>query len=180
MSRIGKQPIKIEEGVSVEVKSDIVFVKSPKGGLNFKLPPGIKAKVKNSDLIVEMLNKTKKTPGFWGLTRSILFNMVKGVKEGFSKKLIIEGVGFKAALEGEKRLKLDMGFSHPVFIAIPEDLEVQVAKNEITISGIDKQKVGELAAKIRKVRPPEPYKGKGIRYSDEVVRRKEGKKAGAV
>lgn len=176
MSRIGKKPIIIPEGVEVKIDGQKVTVKGPKGGLTFEVSPQILVELVNGSVKVSQKREDKNTRALWGLTRSLIFNMVKGVSEGYEKKLELEGIGFKANVEG-KKLTLNVGFTHPVVIEAPEGINFSVEKNVITVSGIDKQLVGETAARIRKVRPPEPYKGKGIRYQGEVIRRKEGKKA---
>ncbi len=189
MSRIGKKPILIPKDVEIKIEDGKVKVKGNKGELYLKVRPEINIEVKEGKLYVFpfCLNSKKQTKGirdlkkvksFWGLTRSLIFNMVKGVTEGFEKKLKIEGVGYRASIEGED-LVLEVGFTHPVKIKIPSDIKVSMEKDVINISGIDKAKVSQFAAKIRAVRPPEPYKGKGIRYLDEIVRRKEKKKAEA-
>lgn len=175
MSRIGKKPILISEGVQVEIGQGSVKITGPKGELQRKISPEIKAEVKDGKILLAPLQETKKGRALWGLTRSLLFNMVKGVKEGYEKKLQIEGVGFRAAIEAED-LVLQLGFSHPVRIKAPGQIKFSVEKNIITISGIDKELVGETAARIRRLRKPEPYKGKGIRYFGEWVRKKAGKK----
>jgi len=180
MSRIGKKPILIPENVEVKIENHQVLIKGPKGEISQEISPEISVEKKEDKIIiVSPKRKTKKTPALWGLTRALLQNHVIGVTQGFEKQLEIRGIGYKASLEGEKTLKLEVGFSHPVKLEIPADLNVSIEKNIIKVSGIDKQKVGEFAAKIRKVRPPEPYKGKGIRYVGEKVRKKEGKKAAA-
>jgi len=176
MSRVGKNPILIPENVEVKIEGQRVIIKGPKGELSREIRPEIKVEVKGNQILVLPQKETKQTKAFWGLTRTLLANMVKGVTEGYEKKLEIEGLGFKALIEGEN-LKLLVGFSHPVEIKVPQDIKFLVEKNVITVSGIDKEKVGILAATIRKVKPPEPYKGKGIRYQGEIVRRKAGKKA---
>ncbi len=176
MSRIGKKPIEIPDKVEIEVKDNLIKVKGPKGELEREVRPEIKVEEKDGSIIVSPLGESKKIRAFWGLTRALIANMVKGVTEGFEKKLEIEGVGYKAKLEGDN-LILNMGYSHPVSIKKPEGIEFSVEKNLITVSGIDKEEVGQIAAKIRAVRKPEPYKGKGIRYKGEQVRRKVGKKA---
>lgn len=175
MSRIGKKPIEIPKGVEVKIEDNVVIVKGPKGELQKKIRPEIKVEVKENEILVSPEKETKKTNAFWGLTRTLIFNMIKGVTEGYEKKLEIQGVGYKTNLEGED-LVLQVGFSHPVKIDKVEGIKFEVEKNIITISGIDKELVGQIAAKIRKVRKPEPYKGKGIRYLGEEVRRKPGKK----
>ena len=179
MSRIGKQPIIIPKDVQIEIRGQKVAIKGPKGEISQEISPEISVEKKEDKIIVTPKRKTKKTPALWGLTRALLQNHVIGVTQGFEKQLEIRGIGYKASLEGEKTLKLKVGFSHPINLEIPAGLNVSIEKNIIKVSGIDKQKVGEFAAKIRRVRPPEPYKGKGIRYVGEKVRKKEGKKATA-
>ena len=176
MSRIGKKPIEIPQGVEVKTDNQEVVIKGPKGELSRKIRPEIKVAVKEGKVIVSPQKEIKETKAFWGLTRTLLANMIQGVTEGFEKKLEIIGVGYRANLEGED-LVLQVGFSHLVKMKKPEGITFSVEKNVIGVSGIDKQLVGETAAKIRRVRPPDPYKGKGIRYLGEVVRKKEGKKA---
>ncbi len=175
MSRVGKKPILIPENVEIKIERQKIIVKGPKGELQKEIRPEIKLEVEKDKILVIPQKKTKGTKAFWGLTRALVFNMVKGVTEGYEKKLQLEGVGYKANLEGEE-LVLQVGFSHPVKIEKPEGINFLVEKNIITVSGINKELVGQIAAKIRKVRPPEPYKGKGIRYVGEEVRRKAGKK----
>ena len=187
MSRIGKQPVKISQGTEIKIEGDAIKVKGSKGELSFDLPSGIKAEMKKDNILISPKNKeteqselsgkkTKETNALWGLTRALIFNMVKGVTEGFEKKLEIQGVGYKASIQGNK-LVMHLGFSHPIELETPEGVELKVEKNIIIVSGIDKQKVGQTAAKIRDFKKPEPYKGKGIRYEGEKVRRKAGKKA---
>jgi large subunit ribosomal protein L6 len=175
MSRIGKKPIEIPKGVEVKVEGDLVKIKGPKGELSQKIRPEIKIEIKEGKIFVFPKIETKKTKAFWGLTRTLLANKVKGVVEGYEKKLQIEGLGYKAEMEGEN-LVLMVGFSHPVKVEAPKGIKFSVDKNIITVSGIDKELVGQTAAKIRKIRPPEPYKGKGIRYLGEVIKLKPGKK----
>lgn len=175
MSRIGKKPIQIPDNVEIKIDGNKISVRGPKGELQREVRPEIKIEVKDREILVTPQKETKKTKAFWGLTRVLLFNMVKGVTKGYEKKLQIEGLGYRATLEGED-LVLQVGFSHPVKIKKPEGLNFSIEKNIITVSGIDKELVGQIAAKIRKVRKPEPYKGKGIRYLGEEVRRKAGKK----
>lgn len=177
MSRIGKKPIIIPEKVEVEKKDNEVTIKGPKGEISQVFPREISFKKEDNKILVFPKKKTKKSAALWGLMRALLQNNITGVTEGFEKKLELKGIGYRVSLEKEKLLKLEVGFSHSVEVEIPFQLDVSVEKNIITISGIDKQKVGEFAAKIRKIRPPEPYKGKGIRYFGEKIRRKEGKKA---
>jgi len=177
MSRIGKKPIEIPDGVEIEIEKRLVKMKGPKGEISKEIPLDIGIEIKDKEILLNPKRKTKKSGALWGLTRSLLYNDVKGVTEGFEKELELIGIGYRASVEKEKLLVLEVGFSHKVEIEAPEGIDISVKKNIITVSGIDKQKVGEIAAKIRKVRPPEPYKGKGIRYVGEKVRRKEGKKA---
>jgi large subunit ribosomal protein L6 len=182
MSRIGKKPISIPEKIEIKIDGRIVFVKGPKGELSKEFRPEIEIKEENGQIFVSPkkgLESVKKIRAFWGLTRKLIANMVEGVTNGFEKRLQIEGIGYKAEVSG-KELVLSVGFSHQVKLEIPEGLEASVEKNVIIISGIDKEKVGQFAAVIRKVRPAEPYKGKGIKYFGEIIRRKVGKKAAAV
>jgi len=179
MSRVGKKPIIIPEGVEVEIEGQKIIVKGPKGELQRKVRPEIKIEQKNNQILVIPQETTKKTGAFWGLERTLIFNMIEGVTNGYEKKLQLEGVGYKANLE-EENLVLKVGFSHPVLIKKTDGVKFLVEKNIITVLGINKELIGQVAAKIRKIRPPEPYKGKGIRYFGEKVRRKAGKKvAGA-
>lgn len=181
MSRIGKKIIDLPEKVSVESKDGFIVVKGPKGELSFKLPRGLKIANETGRLSVKEDNGGGFTDGknaSWGTARSIIYNMVKGVVDGYEKKMEIEGVGFKAQLQGDK-LVLNLGFSHPVEVRAPLGVSFKVEKNAIFVSGADKFLVGSVAAGIRKLKKPEPYKGKGIRYAGEVIRRKAGKKATA-
>jgi len=180
MSRIGKKPIQILEGVEVKIENQRIFIKGPKGELIQEIPSKIKIETKDNQIFVQpfsekILISNKQVRALWGLIRALLANMVEGVKNGFEKKLEIQGIGFKAMVEGEIII-LNVGFSHPVKIKIPQELKVSVEKNIISISGINKQLVGQFSAVIRKIKPPEPYKGKGIRYLGEQVKRKAGKK----
>lgn len=176
MSRIGKKPILIPEGVEVSIDNNEVIVKGPKGEFKRTIRPEIKVEKENNKIIVRPFKESKRINAFWGLSRTVIFNMIEGVTKGYEKKLEIQGVGYKANLEGED-LILQVGFSHLVKIDKVEGIKFEVEKNIITVSGIDKELVGQIAAKIRKVKKPEPYKGKGIRYLGEEVRRKSGKKA---
>ena len=176
MSRIGKKLIQIPEGVKIKIEGSMVTIKGPKGELSQEIRPEIKVIIEDKKIIVKSQKQTKKTKAFWGLTRALLANMVKGVVEGYEKKLEIKGIGYRASITGED-LVLQIGFSQPVEIKKPEGIDFSVEKDIITIKGIDKCLVGEIAAEIRKVRPPEPYKGKGIRYFGEQVKKKVGKKA---
>lgn len=175
MSRIGKKPILIPAGADVKIEGRDVVVKGPKGELQMQIPFDIKAEIKDSQILVSVLKDTKSARALWGTIRMLISNMVEGVLKGYEKKLQLEGVGYKANMEGEN-LALQLGFSHPVKFLKEKDINISVEKNIITISGPSKEKVGQLAAKIRAVKPPEPYKGKGIRYVGEYVRRKAGKK----
>lgn len=175
MSRIGKMPIAIPQGVDVEIDANAVKVKGPKGTLHRDMHKEMIIKHEDAQIIVERPSDSKSHRGLHGLTRTLISNMVEGVTKGFEKKLALEGVGYRAALSGTK-LVLTVGYSHPVEFEPPEGISFEVpAPNRISIKGFDKELVGQVAANIRKVREPEPYKGKGIRYEDEVVRRKEGK-----
>ncbi|MEC7839666.1 MAG: 50S ribosomal protein L6 [Chlamydiota bacterium] len=177
MSRIGKQPISLPKGVEVTFKDGIVTVKGPKGVLTQKVHINLEIKVEENEVIVSVDEKLPKGSAFHGLYRSLINNMVVGVSNGFEKKLEMIGVGYRAAVKG-KDLDLQVGFSHPTLLAIPEGIDVKVEKNtHISITGTDKQVVGQFAADIRALRPPEPYQGKGIRYVGEYVRRKAGKSA---
>ena len=169
MSRIGKKPIEIPEKVEVKIEGDFVIVKGPKGELKKQIPAQVK--IDKNQILVSSNNSA-----LWGLSRTLIANMIEGVISGFEKKLEIHGTGYKSEIKNNK-LIMQLGFSHPVEIEIPENLEVKAEKNIISISGIDKQFVGEFTAKIRDKKKPEPYKGKGIRYIDEVVKIKPGKKA---
>ncbi len=176
MSRIGKQPIRIPDGVEIATEENKIKVKGPRGELFFGMDSRFEAVVEDKVLVVSPKRKTGDWKAQWGLTRALLANIVEGVTAGFTKKLEIQGVGYRARLEG-KDLVLDLGFSHSIHYAAPPGIEFSIEKNVITVSGIDKQSVGQVAAEIRAKRKPEPYKGKGIRYEGEVVRRKAGKKA---
>jgi len=177
MSKIGKKPIIISQGVSIEIKGNDVTAKGPLGQINQALPEELLLEQKENQLLLSVKKENKKAAALWGLHRALLQNIIIGVSEGFEKKLEIIGVGYKANVEGDKIVNLSLGFSHPVKMEIPQGLKVIVEKNIITISGISKQEVGQFAAEIREKRKPEPYKGKGVRYVGEKVRRKEGKKA---
>jgi len=176
MSRVGKKPIEIPEGVDLKIEGQTVIVKGPKGELKKEFPSVLKIEIEDKKIFVKTQSELKEMKALWGTSRAILANMVKGVKEGFEKKLEIEGLGYRANLEGNN-LVLFLGFSHPVKFACPEGIKFLVEKNIITVSGIDKELVGKVAAEIRKIKPPEPYKGKGIKYLGEIIRRKMGKKA---
>ena len=185
VSRVGKKPILIPENVEVKIEGDRVFIKGPKGELFFEMKPEIKIEIKEGKIFVfpeksasQAKRKAKPIRALWGTARALLSNMIKGATEGYKKELEIQGLGFKAQIEdNDNDLVLYVGFTHPVKIKAPEGIHFSVSKNIVSVSGIDKEKVSQISAKIRKVRPPEPYKGKGIRYLGEVVRKKEGKKA---
>ena len=175
MSRIGRMPIAVPAGVTVEIaENNKVTVKGPKGELERVLPSEMEIKQEDGQILVTRPNDLKKMKSLHGLTRTLINNMVVGVTEGYTKQLEVNGVGYKAAKSGNK-LTLNLGYSHPVIMEDPEGLESVVEGNKITIKGIDKEKVGQYAAEIRDKRRPEPYKGKGIKYADETIRRKVGK-----
>jgi len=177
MSRIGKQPITILEGVTVEVQHRQVKILGPKGEMTLSLRPEISIVVDGGKILVNRKSESRMARAMHGTTRANLANAVSGVTDGHEKHLILDGLGYKARVEGQ-RVILDVGFSHPVEHTVPAGIEVQlVGKNELTISGVKKDLVGRVAASIRSTRPPEPYNGKGVRYKDEVVRRKAGKAA---
>ncbi|MBE9008807.1 50S ribosomal protein L6 [Pseudanabaenaceae cyanobacterium LEGE 13415] len=178
MSRIGKRPITIPAKVTVTVNGQEVVVKGPKGELSRVLPSGVTVETQDSTVNVNRVNDSRMARERHGLCRTLVANMVEGVSNGFSRRLEIQGVGYRAAVQG-KNLNLSMGYSHPVLIEPPDGVQFQVENNtNVIVTGIDKEIVGNTAAKIRSVRPPEPYKGKGIRYQGEVVRRKVGKTGG--
>lgn len=176
MSKIGKQPIQIPPGVEVKINGNLIVIRGPKGELQREVAGEIKVELKDNQLFLSVAKETKKSPALWGLFRMLLYNMVQGVKNGFEKKLEIEGIGYKAILQG-KDLILNLGYSHPVEFKAASGIEFKVEKNVITVSGVDKELVGQTAAEIRALAKPEPYKGKGIRYQEEIVKLKEGKKA---
>ena len=179
MSRIGKKEITLPKGVEVKRDGNAVTIKGPKGSLTTPLITGIGVEIENNVLKFTRSDEEKKSRAFHGLMRALVANNVKGVSEGFKKELDIVGVGYRAEVKG-KEVVFQLGYSHPVRFAIPQgiDITVDAKTNHITIIGIDKQKVGQTAAEIRSLREPDPYKGKGIKYSDEVIRRKAGKAAG--
>ena len=180
MSRIGKKPVVIPSGVTADIKGDTVKIKGSKGELSLALHPKVSVEKTDEGIIVKVKNENNKQErALWGLFRALLNNMVVGVTTGFTKVLEINGVGYKAAVSG-KKIVLNLGYSHPIEMEIPAGIEAKVEKNVMTITGIDRQAVGQFAAVIREQRPPEPYKGKGIKYSDEVIRRKAGKVVKAV
>ena len=178
MSRIGKKPIPIPEKVTVSATDNLIMVKGPKGESARTIHPDIGVEIKKDELLVTPKREGKKTPALWGLTRALLANMVEGVSNGFEKRLEYEGIGFRASVEGGgNALLFQLGFSHPVRFEAPSGITFSQEKNTIIVFGVEKELVGETAARIRNLKPPEPYKGKGIHYRGEVVRRKAGKKA---
>ena len=176
MSRIGKKPVVIPSGVSADIKDGVLSVKGPKGTLTLTLRDEISYTVDDGSILVKPANDTKEARAFWGMQRTLVSNLVEGVTQGFTKVLEITGVGYRATAQG-KVLKLQLGYSHDVNFDVPEGIEIKTPDNTtVEISGIDKQKVGQVAAEIRRWRKPEPYKGKGIKYRGEYIFRKEGKK----
>ncbi len=178
MSRIGRQPITIPEGVQIEIDSGRVKVVGPKGELELKIPEGIKVEQNQQQIVVSRSRNDKKTKANHGTIRSLINNMVIGVTQGWEKELEVVGTGYRVNLEGNK-LVFKVGYSHPVVVEPPEGIQFEAADNKVKIKGINKELVGNWAAKIRRIRPPDPYKGKGIRYSDEVIKLKPGKAAKA-
>jgi len=175
MSRLGKIPVKVPAGVKVAVSGDVITVEGPKGKLTQKYHPVISFENKGSEVVVSRANEEKQTKAFHGLYRNLLNNMVNGVSSGFSKTLIVTGVGYRAEVQG-KLLLMSLGYSNDIYFGIPDGISITAeAGGKIIVSGFDKQVVGEIASQIRKLRPPEPYKGKGIRYDNEKIRRKVGK-----
>jgi len=176
MSRIGKQPVEAPKGVEIKVNGQVVEAKGPKGQRSFTVPDEVSVMLDGGAIVVKPADNSKRARQMWGMSRTQVANCMKGVSDGFMKKLEINGVGYRAAVQG-KVLKLSLGYSHDVDFNIPDGIEVKTPKpTEIEISGIDQQLVGQVAANIREWRKPEPYKGKGIRYADEYIFRKEGKK----
>ncbi len=177
MSRVGKEPVAIPSGIDVSVDGTVIVAK--KGNLEKRLETHGRVNVAIEDKEVKLtrVDDTKQSSAFWGTYRALLNNIFIGLDKGFSKSLEINGVGYRAAVSG-KKLELQLGFSHPINYDIPEGIDIKVEKNIITVSGTDKQKVGQVSAEIRSFRPPEPYKGKGVKYTDEVIIRKAGKAAG--
>jgi large subunit ribosomal protein L6 len=176
MSRIGKKPVPIPNGVEVKIDGDVVKVKGPKGALEVRLMEGISAEVEDGALVLDRANEEQRIRAFHGLARALTANAITGVSDGWSKALDIIGIGYRAEKQA-KTVVFSLGYSHPINYEIPEgiDIDVDGKANRVTVSGIDRQKVGQVAAEIRGLRPPEPYKGKGVRYSDERVRTKAGK-----
>ena len=179
MSRIGKQPIKIPGGVKVSNKDGVYYFEGPKGKLSHKIPVGVSVKVNGDQIILGKDDKVENSDALFGLTRTLLHNCVSGVHGGFSKNLEINGVGYRAAVQGQT-LNLTLGFSHPVVFQLPQGITAKVDQNtKIALAGADKELLGAVAAQVRGLKPVEPYQGKGIRYANEVVKRKAGKAAGA-
>jgi len=179
VSRIGKLPIEIEKGAQIKIMGKKIEVSGPKGNLDYTFNPGVNVAVEDNKIVVTRESDSKSHRSLHGLTRALIANMIIGVTKGFEKKLLIEGVGYRAELKG-KSLRLLLGYSHDIVVMPAPGISVKVMPgNKITISGYDKQLVGETAALVRSFRPPEPFKGKGIRYEDEIIRRKAGKTAGA-
>lgn len=178
MSRVGKVPITVPEGVSVNIEGQRVVVTGPKGELSWNVHPVINVELEDSTLVCSIGRQTKQSRALWGTTRAVLQNLVTGVAEGFRKQLELHGVGYRASVKG-KDLELIVGFSHPVVVSAPEGITFTVEKEVVTVEGINAKEVGQVASDIRAVRPPEPYKGKGIRYAGENVRRKVGKVMGS-
>jgi len=179
LSRIGKKPVEIPKGVNINLEGQVIKVKGPKGELHRTIHPAIKAEIVESEIKFSRPDDLKETRSLHGLTRALIQNMIIGVTDSYKKSLEIVGVGYKAELKG-KNLLLNIGYSHPIYFVPPDDVKLEVpAPTQIIISGIDKELVGLVAAKIRSFRKPEPYKGKGIKYSDERIIRKAGKTAGA-
>lgn len=180
MSRVGKKPVILPSGVTASFKDAVLTVNGPKGALTLPVHPRVTLSLTAEEITVSVPSQeNKKDKALWGLFRALIQNLVEGVTKGFEKKLEVNGVGFKVAISGSK-LTMALGFSHPVEIEIPKELNVTVDKNVITIAGSDKQLVGQFAANVRSLKPPEPYKGKGIKYSDETILRKAGKVVKAV
>jgi large subunit ribosomal protein L6 len=176
MSRIGKKPVVIPAGVTAKIEGQLVSVKGGKGALSFSAPDDVSVALGDAGIAVTPRNDTKRARALWGMTRSMVNNLVTGVSKGFERKLEITGVGYKAAVSG-KNLQLSLGYSHDVNFPIPEGIAIVASKpTEVSITGIDKRQVGQIAAEIRSLRPPEPYKGKGVKYAGEFIFRKEGKK----
>lgn len=178
MSRVGKQPIVVPKGVKVQINGDTFVAEGPKGKVSQKLLPGIPVTIENGSVAVSREGEDGPVRAQHGLTRALLQNAVTGAAEGFTKVLEIVGVGYKAELKG-REVQLALGFSHPVIFPIPAGIDIEVEKNtKMTVRGADRQQVGQVSAELRSLRPPDPYKAKGIRYANEVIRRKEGKSGG--
>ncbi|MGH9457937.1 MAG: 50S ribosomal protein L6 [Thermoanaerobaculia bacterium] len=178
MSRVGRKPIVLPKGVEIRQQGNAIHVKGPKGALETQLVPGISMKAEGNEVVFERKDDERQSRAFHGLIRALVANNVTGVTEGFKRELDIVGVGYRAEVKG-KEVVFQLGYSHPIHFKIPEGIQVAVDKSgRVTVTGIDRQQVGQTAAEIRKLRLPDPYKGKGIKYTDEVIRRKAGKAAG--
>jgi large subunit ribosomal protein L6 len=176
MSRIGKHPVQVPSGVEIAVEGQTVRTKGKLGELSGVMPPEVSVELQNGGVVVRPRGDEKRALAMWGMSRTLVANLVKGVSEGFTRKLEIAGVGYRAAVDGSI-LNLQLGFSHDIKFAIPPDIRIACdTPTAVTISGADRQRVGQIAAEIRGFRPPEPYKGKGVKYAEETIRRKEGKK----
>jgi large subunit ribosomal protein L6 len=178
MSRVGRKPVQVPRGVNVAVKDGAVNVKGPKGELKRVVPLGVSVKVAGQEVHVERADNSRENRAKHGMLRALVANMVKGVSDGFERRLEINGVGYRADVAGQK-LNMALGFSHPVVFDLPKGISAKVDKNQIILSGIDREVLGETASKIRDIRPPEPYKGKGIKYLEETIKRKVGKTGAA-
>jgi large subunit ribosomal protein L6 len=179
MSRIGRKPVSIPQGVKLNLDGAVVRAEGPKGKLSTPIPAGLSAKIENNQLVISRSGEDRKVRALHGLARALMFNMVTGVKDGFERKLEIVGIGYRAQLQG-RVITLALGYSHPVLFPLPEGVTAEIDRQvSITLRGADKAVLGQTAAKLRALREPDPYKGKGIRYANEVVRKKVGKKAGA-
>lgn len=176
MSNIGKVPVQLNDATKVELAGSVMKVTGPKGELKVNVPEGIQVEVNDGQAVVQKKDEKRKTRQFYGLTRALIANAVTGVNDGFEKTLQMEGVGFRAKVQG-RDLVLNVGYANAITITPPEGIDIKVQKNDIIVSGIDKEIIGNTAAEIRRVRPPEPYKGKGIRFKGEYIRRKAGKAA---
>jgi large subunit ribosomal protein L6 len=176
MSRVGKKPVVIPSGVNASVEGQLVKVKGPKGAVQLMLHDDVSAKIEDGSVKVDPKSETKRARAMWGTYRALVANLVEGVTKGYERKLEINGVGYRAAMQG-KNLQIQLGYSHDIVFPVPEGITITLPKaTEVVITGIDRQKVGQVAAEIRSFRRPEPYKGKGVKYSDESIFRKEGKK----
>ena len=176
MSRIGKKPIELTAGTKAEIKDGVFSITGPKGSLDFVFSQEMEISISEKEITVKMKNESNGPLALWGTTARLIENMIKGVNAGFQKQLELNGVGYRMAVAG-KKINMALGFSHPVEVEIPQGIEVKIENNIMTVSGIDKQKVGQFAASIKALKPVEPYKGKGFRYVGEIVRKKEGKKS---
>jgi large subunit ribosomal protein L6 len=177
MSRIGKQPVAIPSGIEVKIAGEVINVKGPKGSISTPVEATLNYEIADGNVVITRKDESRVARAQHGLRRTLVANCIEGVSNGFSKTLEVNGVGYKVAVKGNN-VELAVGFSHPVVMPLPEGIEAKAEGNKLTVSGIDKQLVGEFAATVRRVRPPEPYKGKGIKYDNEQIRRKAGKSAG--